>query len=169
MMEMVLITVEYGKEDRAEAEVLDCILPLDPDASVRRTGFGGILILETSLDTDRAAESIAGSLSRLVRSAIPVDQIVRSEISEIEEVAASRVRIGSKIAVRCRRRGSSLPSPKEVECIVGRRLKGIGCAVDLKNPDQIVRIEIIGEITAVSVRPPNRSVFKARSSRVQDS
>ncbi|MEN3035372.1 MAG: THUMP domain-containing protein [Candidatus Methanosuratincola sp.] len=166
-MESVLVTVEYGKENGAAVEVLDCILPLDPDASVRRTGFGGVLVLETSLDPDSAAECIAGSLSRMVRSAIPVDQIVKSEISEIEEIAASSVRVGSKIAVRCRRRGSALPSPKEVECIVGRRLKGIGCAVDLKNPDQIVRIEIIGEITAVSVRPPDRSVFKTRSSQVQ--
>jgi len=167
MMATVLVTVDYGKEVGAAAEILDCILPLDPGASVRRCGFGGVLVLETSIDPDRAAESIAGSLSRLVRGAIPVDQLVRSEISEIEKIAASRVGVGSRIAVRCRRRGSTLPSQKEVERIVGRRLTGLGCTVDLKNPDQIVRIEIIGEVTAVSVRPPNRSVFKTRASQVQ--
>ncbi|MEM2125374.1 MAG: THUMP domain-containing protein [Candidatus Methanosuratincola sp.] len=167
-MAAVLITVKYGKEGGAAVEVLDCILPLDPDASVRGCGFGGILILDTSIDPDRAAETIAGSLSRLVSSAIPVDQLVRSDLSEIEKIAVSRVRIGSKIAVRCRRRGHVLPSPKEVERIVGSRLAGIGCVVDLENPDQIVRIEIIGEITAVSVRPPDRSVFKARALQVND-
>lgn len=161
-MATVLITVEYGKEGGAVVEVLDCILPLDPGASVRGCGFGGILILDTSLDPDRAAESIAVSLSRLVRSAIPVDQLVRSDLPEIEKIAVSRVRIGSKIAVKCRRRGCALPSPREVERIVGRRLTGLGCVVDLENPDQIVRIEIIGEITAVSVRPPDRSVLKTR-------
>ncbi|MGF3498187.1 MAG: THUMP domain-containing protein [Candidatus Methanosuratincola sp.] len=166
-MATVLLTVEYGKEGGAAVEVLDCILPLDPGASVRRCGFGGVLILETSLDPDRAAESIACSLCRLVRSAIPVDQLVRSDILEIEKIVASRVGIGSKVAVRCRRRGSALPSPKEVESIVGRRLTGLGCSVDLKNPDQIARIEIIGDVTAVSVRPPNRSVFKTRDSQVQ--
>ncbi|MDH7556743.1 MAG: THUMP domain-containing protein, partial [Candidatus Methanosuratincola sp.] len=88
-------------------------------------------------------------------------------ILEIEKIVASRVGIGSKVAVRCRRRGSALPSPKEVESIVGRRLTGLGCSVDLKNPDQIARIEIIGDVTAVSVRPPNRSVFKTRDSQVQ--
>ncbi|MEN3017081.1 MAG: THUMP domain-containing protein [Candidatus Methanosuratincola petrocarbonis] len=167
MMATVLVTAEYGKESGAAAEILDCILPLDPGASVRRCGFGGVLILETSIDPDRAAESIAGSLSRLVRSAIPVDQLVRSEISEIEKSVASRVGIGSKIAVRCRRRGSALPSQKELERTVGSRLTGLGCTVDLKNPDQIVRIEIIGEVTAVSVRPPKRSVYKTRASQVQ--
>ncbi len=165
-MATVLITVEYGKESKAAVEILDCILPLDPGASIKRSGFGGVLILETSIDPDRAAESIAGSLSRLVRSSIPVDQLVNSAISEIEKTAASLVRIGSKIAVRCRRRGSDLPSPKEVECIVGRRLACLGCTVDLKDPDHIVRIEIIGEVTAISVRPPNRSVFKTCTSKV---
>jgi len=167
-MATFLITAEYGKEGGAAAEVLDCILPLDPGASVRSCGFGGVLLLEASLDPDRVAESIRGSLCRLVRSIVPVDQLVRSDLSEIEKAVASRAEGGSKIAVRCRRRGSSLPSPREVERIVGRRLKGLGCFVDLKNPDQIVRIEIIGEVTAISVRPPNRSVFKTGVEQVQN-
>jgi len=167
-MATVLITVEYGKEDGAAVEVLDCILPLDPGASVRRCGFGGVLFLETSLDPCRAAESIEVSLCRLVRSIIPVDELVRSDLSEIEKAVASIVEVGSKIAVKCRRRGSSLPSKGEVERLVGRRLTGLGCVVDLKNPDKIARIEVIGEVTAVSVRPPGRSLFKIGSRQVQN-
>ncbi|MEN3054949.1 MAG: THUMP domain-containing protein, partial [Candidatus Methanosuratincola petrocarbonis] len=151
-MGAVLVTVECDKEERATIEILDSILPLDVGASIRRCESRGILILETSLDPDQAAESIAGSLTRLVRSTVPVDLLVSSDLSEIEQALVPRIEAGSKIAVRCRcrRRGSSLPPPLEVERLVGRSLVELGCTVDLESPDQIVRIEIIGETTAVS-------------------
>lgn len=158
-MGTVLVTVEYGKEKRAAAEVLDCILPLDAGACVRESGFGGLLILETSLDPDFAASSVARSCSALVRGIVPVDLLVPSDLRAIEE-ASIRIAGKGSVAVRCRRRGSQLPPAMEVEGRIGRALAEHGFRVDLDDPDQVVRIEIIGEMTAVSIRSPRRSLLR---------
>ncbi|MDI9644521.1 MAG: THUMP domain-containing protein [Candidatus Verstraetearchaeota archaeon] len=116
--------------------------------------------METSLDPDDAALLAVDPNSSLVMGAVPVDLLVPSDLIAIENASVLLAGRGPRVAVRCRRRGSLLPSAREVERRVGHALVDHGCKVDLDRPELIVRIEIIGETTAVSVRPPTRSILK---------
>lgn len=159
-MGALLVTTDYGKEVDAAAEALDCLLPLDPGAGLRETGFGGLIILETSLDPDKAADAVLGCTTAHIRSIVPIDIMVRTGLEGIASAVLPAVAPGSRVAVRCRRRGSSMPSSKMVEEAVGKALTERGAHVDLRAPDLVVRIEIIGEVTAISVRPPERSMYR---------
>jgi tRNA acetyltransferase TAN1 len=81
--------------------------------------------------------------------------MVKSDLALIEnaavEIAVERIVPEEAFAVRCRNRHSPLDS-QEVERILGATIvKTIGCRVNLKNPDKVVRVEILGGRTGVSV------------------
>jgi len=44
-----VLTVRYGKERLAELEVGDALFPADPNVELKRTTFGGVLVLCTTL------------------------------------------------------------------------------------------------------------------------
>jgi len=162
-MGLVLITVKFGKEEAAGIEVLDCILPFDLNAHLIGTGFGGVLLLETSLESDKAAIVLMECPTSLVQTLIPVDKVVKAEMSEIKEVVLPLVGRTPKIfAVKCVRRGKVIPSSKEVEVSIGSALTQQGHVVDLNNPELIVRIDVIGERVTISVKPPGLHLKKAR-------
>ncbi len=65
-----------------------------------------------------------------------------------------------RVAVDCARRGRFLTSSHVVEEEVGRLLKARGKAIDLDKPDLIVRIDIIGSFSTISVKPPSGFIIK---------
>lgn len=158
-MGVVLITVAYGKERKAGLEVLDSVFALDPAARLLEQPYGGLLLLETRLQADEAVRKIQSCSSGLVFKIVPADALIESDIEGIASEALRLVPKGaSSIAVDCVRRGRRLPSSHQVEEEVGRALKARGHAIDLKHPELIVRIDIIGDRTTISVRPPSGRV-----------
>lgn len=160
-MGMLLITVAYGKEAKARLEVLDCVFPLDPSTSCAVQSYGGLLILETELPSDEVAARIATCSTSLVRKIIPIDSVIESNLEMIcLEVLRLVPRGATRIAVNCARRGRILPSSHDVEEEVGRLLKERGNIIDLGNPNLIIRIDIIGSHSTISVRPPSGFITK---------
>lgn len=166
IMGTVFLTVAYGKEGSAIIEALDLLMPHDPEATAERPEFGGLAILNTSLDSDMAARLLSDGPASLLRSASPVDAMVRSDLQAISGEVERLLRgiEPSAAAVRCARRGRSLSSSQEVECEVGRLLEQLGFSIDLRKPSLVVRIDVIGERTAISIRPPEL-LFKNRCPR----
>jgi len=155
-MAVLVITVVYGKEQRARLEILNTIFPLDHAASFLEQPYGGLLLLETSLPPDEAAARIARFSSALIHRIIPTDAIVESELGAISSRILGLVPPGATpVAVECVRRGGRLSSSHRVEEEVGRLLKAGGHTIDLDKPGLIVRIDIIGDRTTISVRPPS--------------
>jgi len=160
-MGFVLVTVKFGKEDAAELEVLDCILPYDQTARSVRQTYGGLLMLETSLDPDAAARIIMNTPTSLVRTIVPVDAVVGASIKEIVEKSTPLVGDTAKaIAVKCVRRGRSIRSSRDVEEEVGKTLKLSGHSISLNSPDLVVRVDVIGEHATISVRNPDLAFKK---------
>lgn len=160
-MGTLLVTVVYGKEGKARLEVLDCIFPFDSSASILEQPYGGLLLLETRLAANEAAMRLAGCSTSLIFKIIPIDAIVESDLGRISsEVLRLVPQDASGVAVDCIRRGRSLPSSSYVEEEVGRLLKGRGNAIDLENPALVVRIDIIGDRSTISVRPPSGFISK---------
>ena len=155
-MGLVLVTVKFGKEEAAGIEVLDCILPLDIGACIFKQSYGGIMILETSLEPDAAALAIMNCPTSLIRTITPVDAVVAADIKEITTKSNSLVgNVPKRLAVNCTRRGRVIASSRDVEVAVGKALKQSGHAISLSSPKLIVRIDIIGERATISVRNPD--------------
>jgi tRNA(Ser,Leu) C12 N-acetylase TAN1 len=160
-MGVLLLTVVCGKEAKARLEALDCVFPKDPIANCSLPSYGGLLILETGLPSDDAARLVATCSTSLISKIIPVDSIIESDLEKICAEALRLTPPGSgRVAVDCARRGRLLKSSHVVEEEVGRLLKAHGKAIDLKNPDLIVRIDIIGSLSTISVRPPSGFIIK---------
>jgi tRNA(Ser,Leu) C12 N-acetylase TAN1 len=165
-MGLVLITVQYGKEESAKLEILDCLFPQDKNAEFVDHGYGGLLLLDTALDPDEAAATILECPTSSVFKIIPVDLIVNSDIATIVSEAVRLTVAGrQRVAVVCKRRGRTIASSNEVEVAVGRELKSRGHTIDLKSPELIIRIDIIGEHTTISVRPPSGFFTKLRGDK----
>jgi tRNA(Ser,Leu) C12 N-acetylase TAN1 len=154
-MGLVLATVKFGKEEAAGIEILDCILPYDLNARLIGTGFGGVLLLETSMEPDRTARILMEFPTSLIQMLIPVDKVVNAEMGEIRDAILQLAgRDPKKFAVKCVRRGRAISSSKDVEVSIGSALKQQGHVVDLDNPELIARIDLIGERAAISVKSP---------------
>lgn len=157
----LLLTVAYGKEAKARLEVLDCVFQMDPNAVCTRQPYGGLLMLETALPSDEAAVAVSASTTACVRRIIPIDSVVKSDIGAITSEALRLVPAGAcRVAVDCSRRGRALPSSLVVEKALGALLKARGKVIDLARPDVVIRIDIIGSRTTISVRPPSGFITK---------
>jgi tRNA(Ser,Leu) C12 N-acetylase TAN1 len=164
-MGFVLITVPYGKEEAAKLEVLDCIFPRDQNARFVEHGYGGLLLLDTILNADDAALVLRDCPTSSVFKIIPVDSMVNSDMATVSREAVRLTGGGRRrVAAVCNRRGRVIASGSEVEAAVGQVLKSRGHIIDLKNPDLIIRIDIIGERTTISVRHPSGFFTKFRGS-----
>ncbi|MBM5805135.1 MAG: hypothetical protein FJZ49_03590 [Candidatus Verstraetearchaeota archaeon] len=164
-MGFVLITVPYGKEEAAGLEVLDCLFHQDHNARFVEHGYGGLLLLDTTLSPEDAAIALRDCPTSSVFKIIPVDSMVDSDIAAISREAVRLTGEGRRrVAAVCKRRGRVIASSSEVEAAVGRALKSRGHVIDLKNPDLIIRIDIIGERTTISVRHPSGFFTKMRGS-----
>jgi tRNA acetyltransferase TAN1 len=162
-MPLVLVTVVFGKEEAAKLEVLDCIYASDPNAHFLEHKYGGLLILETEIASDAAAEAIKKWPTSQVFKVMPVDSIVKAEIGAIVgEVLRLAPQSRSRVSVVCQRRGRAIASSHDLEVVVGSELKSRGHIIDLENPQLVVRIDIIGERATISVRPPAGYFIKRR-------
>lgn len=91
--------------------------------------------------------------------------MINSDMAAISREAVRLTKGGQhRVAAICKRRGRVIASSSEVEAAVGQVLKSRGHIIDLKNPDLIVRIDIIGERTTISVRHPSGFFTKFRGS-----
>ncbi|MGC8936375.1 MAG: THUMP domain-containing protein [Candidatus Methanomethylicaceae archaeon] len=162
-MGLLLITTPCGKEEAAKLEVLDCIFHADSEAEFLPQNYRGLLLLNTKLSSDEAASLVRNCPTAYIHRVIPVDLMVRSDISSIVDAVLRLVpqRI-TKIRVECQRRGRHITSSRDVEVAVGSALKTLGHTIDIRSPEAVVRIDIIGEWTTISVGPPERYVKKIR-------
>jgi len=165
-MGLVLITAAFGKEKSAMMEILDCILHLDPSAKFAELGLGGLLLLETSINSDAACIAINDYPTSFIFTMTPVDIIVNSDLMKISDTIRGLIGLQRcKVAVKCRRRGRAINSSSEVEVEIGRMLKTVGFSIDLEKPELVVQIDIIGKRTTISVRPPTAFFKKRRANQ----
>lgn len=162
-MGLLLVTTPYGKEEAAELEVLDCIFKEDPNASFLQHGYGGLLILKTKLSSDEAAKLVKDCPTAYIYKVIPVDAMVKSDLPSIIECVVNLVPIEPRsFRVECKRRGHSIKSSRDVELAVGAVLKDLGHNINIRSPEMVVHIDVIGEWTTISVGPVERYTTKLR-------
>ena len=158
----LIVTTARGQENLAAIELEDLLRSLGDEApQVTTTSISGLLTAKTSLNPFEVIEKVKdimeeepwriGSLMRM----IPVEEVVESNIDEIAktvEKLASKIPEDQSFRITIEKRHSSLSSS---EIIVNRK-------VDLKNPDWIVLVEVVGAYTGISVLRPEQVLSLAK-------
>jgi tRNA acetyltransferase TAN1 len=160
-MGLAIITVPHKKEASAKIEILDCILPRDYEAEVLESGFQGVLILKSKINSDEIVNILKECPTAYVYKVIPVDIIVESNISSILKAIIDLVKGKTgRIKIECCKRGKAIESSYELKLMIGEKLKELGYKIDYKNPELLLFINIIGDKTAITFGSPNRVIKK---------
>lgn len=164
----LIVTTLRGQENLAAIELEDLLRYLGdefPEVSV--TNVAGLLTARTSLDPLDVVERVrkvmedepwrVGNLMRL----IPVEEVVESDVEKISEAVerlSLKIPEGASFRITIEKRHTSLSSSDIIESAA----KKINRRVDLKNPDWIVLIEVVGAYTGVSVLRPDQIISLAK-------
>ena len=164
----LIVTTARGQENLAAIELEDLLRFLgDESPQVSTTSVAGLITAKTSLDPFTVIEKVKeimeeepwriGSLMRI----IPIEVVVDSNIDEIAQAVeklASKIPENQSFRITIEKRHTQLTSSEIIEAAA----KNIDRKVNLKNPDWIVLIEIIGAYTGVSVLKPNQILSLAK-------
>ncbi|MHA1784035.1 MAG: THUMP domain-containing protein [Candidatus Helarchaeota archaeon] len=85
---------------------------------------------------------------------VPIQEVIHTDINKIEEYLTSNIDLikpEEKFKIVIKKRRFNLSSSEIIEVVA----KNIDRTVDLDNPDKIIRIEIIGKYTGISILSPD--------------
>jgi tRNA acetyltransferase TAN1 len=132
----------------------------DPAPVVDKTGVRGLVAAKTSLNPREVIEKFRGILQerpyefRYALRIIPVEKAVPTDLDEVKRAAselAANIGENETFRVTVEKRFSSLHSRDFIEAVA----TGIDRKVDLKNPDKILLIEVVGGVTGISLIKPS--------------
>jgi len=164
----LIVTTLRGQESLAAIELEDLLRYLgDESPEVSVTNVAGLLTARTSLDPLDVVERVrkimedepwrVGNLMRM----IPVEEVVESDVEKISEAVerlSLKIPEGASFRITIEKRHTSLSSSDIIESAAKR----INRRVDLKNPDWIVLIEVVGAYTGISVLRPDQIISLAK-------
>ena len=132
----------------------------DPEALTDKTGISGLVVAKSSLDCYDIIKRFRNILRehpyefRYALRIIPIERVVPTDLVRIKEVALELAPNISKIEtfrVTVEKRFTSLHSYEIIEEVATE----IDRKVNLKKPDKILLIEILGALTGISLIGPN--------------
>jgi tRNA acetyltransferase TAN1 len=132
----------------------------DPEAVADKTGIRGLVVAKSSLDCYDIIKKFRNILRehpyefRYALRIIPIERVVPTDIVRIKEVALELATNISKIEtfrVTVEKRFTSLHSYEIIEALATE----IDRKVNLKKPDKILLIEILGSLTGISLIGPD--------------
>jgi len=147
----------------------------DENPRVEKTEISGLIVAKTSLDPFQAVQRLRELMRRsptefrYTLKVTPVEIAVPTRLKNIEEAAAQLSRkIGERetFRVTVEKRHTELSTKEIIEAAA----KHIDREVNLKNPNRIVLIEVMGGVTGISIIKPNDilSVVKERELGLSD-
>ena len=168
---LIASTFKYGEED-AQEELLDLLEILgDNQPESQITDINGIVVAYTNLDLFQ----VINSLRHLVKNEpwqvhyvlrlIPIESVVHTKLEDIGNAAKNltlKMHSQDTFRITVERRHTFISSG-DIIATVARQINN---KVDLRNPDWIVLIEIIGALTGISILKPNQifsSVIEKRN------
>ncbi|MHC1628441.1 MAG: THUMP domain-containing protein [Candidatus Nezhaarchaeales archaeon] len=158
----LLVSTYRNREDDCTSELWYLFRELgDENVEVRRALVPGLLLVKTKLDPFEAAKRI-GEIAkerpwdvRYTLKLTPIDVVTSDNEEEIRraavDLAIKKISENETFRITINKRLSSLSSRKLIEEIA----KEIDRKVNLKNPDKILQIEIIGRDVGIVVLKPD--------------
>jgi tRNA acetyltransferase TAN1 len=132
----------------------------DVQAQTAKTKIRGLIVGKTSLDPVEVVGNFRSILIerpyefRYALRIVPVQMVVQTDLSEIKKSAqdmALRIEENQSFRVTVEKRFTELHSKDIIEAVAG----DLNRRVDLKNPDWILQIEVLGRLTGISLLKPN--------------
>jgi tRNA acetyltransferase TAN1 len=168
---LIASTFKHREED-AQDELLDTLEMLGDYASESQTtDISGIVLGFTKLDPFQIVNSLRDLVKnepwqiRYVLRLVPIELVVYTEPKSIKNAAkklALKIQNGDTFRITIERRHTLVTSSDIIATIA----KEIDNKVNLKNPDWIVLVEVVGGQTGISVIKPDqifRSVVEKRN------
>ena len=128
----------------------------DVQAQTAKTKIRGLIVGKTSLDPVEVVEKFRNILTerpyefRYALRIVPIQIVVQTDLSEIKKSAqemASKIGENQSFRVTVEKRFTELHSKDIIEAAAG----DLNRRVDLKNPDWILQIEVLGRLTGISL------------------
>ena len=157
----LLATTARGNERAMINEILYILREelKDTEAQASKTKIRGLIVAKTSLDPLEAIKKIRVILAerpyelRYALRIVPIQTVVATNLAEIKsatEKFSAKIGENQSFRVTVEKRFTELHSKDLVEAAAG----GIKRKVALKNPDLILQIEVLGELTGISLLRP---------------
>jgi len=143
----------------------------DRTSVVERTPVIGLVVARTKIDPVAAVEKLRSILLerpwefRYTLKVTPLVGIVPSDPQGIEDFAAKlaeSIRRDEKYRITVEKRRTAISGRELIEAIAKR----IDRKVDLDKPDKVLLIQILGEVTGVSVIAPDKVLSVEREKRL---
>jgi len=157
----LLISTHRGCEEAACSEVWNFLSEMgDKTAVIDRTGLIGLIVVKTNLDPFEVTQKLRAILAerpqefRYTLKFTPIEKVIPTDLNIIRKTAEElSLKIGAdeKFRVTAEKRRSEFHTASIVEAAAA----DVDRKVDLKNPDKIVLVEVLGKLTGVSVLKPN--------------
>ncbi|RLE48926.1 MAG: hypothetical protein DRJ18_00910 [Candidatus Methanomethylicota archaeon] len=157
----LLVATQRGREDDCMSELWYLLREVgDEKALYDRTGIPGLVIVKSSLNPFEAIRRLREIAEerpwefRYVLKVTPIEVVVPTELERIREKVrelSSKIDLNETFRVTVNKRATALSSREVIEVaasVIDRK-------VDLKNPDKVVQIEILGEVTGISIIKPS--------------
>jgi len=132
----------------------------DENAEIRPAGPPGLVVVKTSLDPFLVVERFREVVNekpweiRYILKIVPIDICVEADQDRIREAVSkltSKIDRDEAFRITVNKRVSNIDTMSLIRYVA----EAVDRKVDLKNPDKIVQIEIIGGIAGVSVLKPS--------------
>lgn len=145
----------------------------DAEAVVGKTGVRGLVAAKTTLDPVQVIEKFRAVLKerpyefRFALRIIPVQQVLPTDLEEIKRVSnefAKKIGEKESFRVTVEKRFTSL----HAQDFVAAAASDIKQKVDLKNPDWVLLIEVLGGFTGLSLLKPNEILAVVKEKMMPD-
>jgi tRNA acetyltransferase TAN1 len=157
----LLATTARGNERAMIYEILYLLKEelKDPEAQASKTKIRGLIVARTNLPPIETMDKLRGILAerpyefRYALRIIPIQTVVPTDLAEIKsasEKIAEKIGENQSFRVTIEKRFTELHSKDLIEATT----EGIKRKVDLKNPDLILQVEVLGGLTGISLLKP---------------
>ena len=153
----LLISTSRGNENKCASELWFLFREIGvSEQSIERTDFSGLLVAKVDTDPFKVINALRERVSkkpwdiRYVLKITPIEIVVNCDLKKISEAAQSLAhKIGEeeRYRVTVNKRGTSIKSSEIIEAAA----KVIDRKVDLRKPDKILLIEVLGDVAGISV------------------
>jgi tRNA acetyltransferase TAN1 len=157
----LLATTSRGNERPMINEILYLLKEElgDAEAQAVKTKIRGLIVAKTSLDPVAVIEKFHAVLKerpyefRYALRILPIEKVVQTDLEEIKKTTAElATKIGENetFRVTVEKRFTTMHTKDLIEAAAG----DITQKADLKNPDKILLIEVLGALTGMSLLKP---------------
>jgi tRNA acetyltransferase TAN1 len=158
----LLITTSRGNEEDACSEIWYLLGEIgDSAAKVDKTGITGLVAAKTAFNPFEVVEKFREMLKerpyefRYTFRVIPIEKVVRTDLGEIERTTtelASKIKENESFRVTVEKRFTDTSTMDMIEAAA----VNIERKVNLRNPDKVILVEVVGRLTGISIIKPEQ-------------